>query len=656
MSCSALAAAATSIVIAGQPYDVGRPVVLWCDSDRGFDAYSETCIESGSDSPCCDHQFKRYGTRRGVQAGDLPALSQVVSQLVLHHDGCVNSRSCFHSMHDRPRPDGGCGLSAHFMIDADGTIYQTLDVSERALHAGPANEVSIGVEICNRADASRNELDRLPAEYRTRPVRAVTINGRSYQAFDFRPEQYTSVIALARTLIKVFPQIRPVIPEQDGQPYLAALTDPTAFKGIVGHLHVDPRRRKWDPGAFDWKRLLDALNGLYFPVTIRGHHLIPAEELTRLATATKAAMFNVEERTLGSYPVGPGGLWDPGVYLRAEPGAPMFSPARGTVLAARMRGASQASSNFVLIRHDVDTPEGDVRFFSLVSGLSSPLDPAQPGAAEWIRALGRAGDRRALTTLGFGQVALLDVPIEGGDLVGLAGGAGRPALPVPQVRMELFTVEPLAGAFRRVFRYLDATGDGPVCRRSGVLQAMGVEHGSLLGGRAIEAFVRTAPQDRRQTLRRFAVRLGHPWGDRSTEPAFVASEDLAGLTQDERARIYRSTRAEFRFWTDALSSHARLPQDQRVYFHHPFTFLSTVAGLRSGVPRPWPAASIADEVVAPGGHRGRAAMEWLSPATSVHASGPLFGPLVQPQFRPRRRDEIQLLVLPALDDLAGSAQ
>jgi hypothetical protein len=95
-----------------------------------------------------------------------------------------------------PRPDGGCGLSAHFMIDADGTIYQTLDLLESAWHAEQANSASIGIEICNRGDATRNELDRLPSDYRSRPVKDVVINGNPHRAFDFRPEQYTSILAL----------------------------------------------------------------------------------------------------------------------------------------------------------------------------------------------------------------------------------------------------------------------------------------------------------------------------------------------------------------------------------------------------------------------------------------------------------------------------
>ena len=116
------------------------------------------------------HDARSFG-RRALQSRDLSSLQGVIKQVVLHLDGCVNSRSCFYSMHDMPRPDGGCGLSAHFMIDADGTIYQTLDLLESAWHAEQANATAIGIEICNRGDASRNELDRLPRDYRTRPVK-----------------------------------------------------------------------------------------------------------------------------------------------------------------------------------------------------------------------------------------------------------------------------------------------------------------------------------------------------------------------------------------------------------------------------------------------------------------------------------------------------
>ena len=652
MACPPLlAAAATSIIIAGQPYDVGRPVVLWCDSDRGFDAYSETCVEKdAAASRCCRSRFKRYGARKGVHPGNLTDLRGVVRQLVLHHDGCVNSRSCFYSMHDTPRPDGGCGLSAHFMIDADGTIYQTLDVQERALHAGHANQISIGVEMCNRADASLNELDRLPADYRTRPVRNVTINGHPHEAFDFRPEQYASVTALTKVLVRALPQIEPRTPQQDGKTIMSTLADPMAFAGIVGHFHVDERQRKWDPGAFDWRFLLNALNGFYLPVPLRGYEQLPSDDQVRLAAAARAAFFNVEERTDGSFPVGPGGVWDPAVYSPAEPGGAVRAPARGVIMAARLGRANGATSPFVLIRHDLETSEGNVRFFTVLGPLL-PVSADQAEAVGWLRELMRKGDREALTALRAGEVALLNQSVEAGEIVGkVASPYGSGASNAGQIRMEAFTTGPLPGAFRRVFRYLDASEDGPVCRRRAVYEAFDVARGSELDNKALEHFFGTASLDRRQALRRFAVRLPHPFGDRLTQEQYLATPAFAGLSKEERARVYAKVVAANVFWNDAVSTHAGLPRDQIVYFHHPITFLASLAAAKSGTWLRWPAASLVDSTLPADPESGRAALEWLGPRPAQMRGGLQFGPMVWPRFQVRRRDQIPLVVLPPIAD------
>jgi len=48
----------TSIMVAGQPVDVGRTVVLWSD-EQGFNGYDKRCIaQSGG---CCDADWLRYG-------------------------------------------------------------------------------------------------------------------------------------------------------------------------------------------------------------------------------------------------------------------------------------------------------------------------------------------------------------------------------------------------------------------------------------------------------------------------------------------------------------------------------------------------------------------------------------------------------------------
>ena len=69
------------------------------------------------------------------------------SFFVCHWDVCLSSESCFNVLQNR-------GLSVHFLIDNDGTIYQTMDINDVAYHAGSRtwNDKSIGVEISRFLD------------------------------------------------------------------------------------------------------------------------------------------------------------------------------------------------------------------------------------------------------------------------------------------------------------------------------------------------------------------------------------------------------------------------------------------------------------------------------------------------------------------------
>jgi hypothetical protein len=66
---------------------------------------------------------------------------------VNHWDVCLSSESCAKVLNRR-------GISVHFCIDNDGTIYQLLDTQHKAWHAGipryeGGNSKGIGVEISN---------------------------------------------------------------------------------------------------------------------------------------------------------------------------------------------------------------------------------------------------------------------------------------------------------------------------------------------------------------------------------------------------------------------------------------------------------------------------------------------------------------------------
>lgn len=285
------------IVVAGQFFHTGAPVVLWTDPG-GYDAYrverrftraeesSWNDIKEALDTP------NRYGQRRTddpalderVRGGGwtLDELRGVVDQFVLHYDVCGTSRTCFRVLHDMR------GLSVHFMLDVDGTIYQTLDVKERAWHATIANDRSVGIEIAHigaypSADArplrewygpderGRTRItvpDRLggggvrtpgfvgyPA--RPEPV-AGTINGSDLVMWDLTPEQYDSLTRLTAALHRALPAIELQYPSGPGGEVLDRVMDADefrSFRGVLGHSHV--QANKIDPGpALDWEKVV----------------------------------------------------------------------------------------------------------------------------------------------------------------------------------------------------------------------------------------------------------------------------------------------------------------------------------------------------------------------------------------------------------------
>src|SRR3954465_10238970 len=140
------------IVVAGQLFHTGTRVVTWMDPG-GYDAYrverrfsplEESSWDKTKDAVKDVHPPNGYGFRKDsltseeierVRGGgwDLPTLQKIVDQFVIHYDAAGTSKNCFRTLQDFR------GLSVHFMLDLDGTIYQTLDVKERAFHATTSN-------------------------------------------------------------------------------------------------------------------------------------------------------------------------------------------------------------------------------------------------------------------------------------------------------------------------------------------------------------------------------------------------------------------------------------------------------------------------------------------------------------------------------------
>jgi N-acetyl-anhydromuramyl-L-alanine amidase AmpD len=290
------------IVVAGQFVHTGTRVVLWMDPG-GYDAYRverrfspiEKSGWEASQAEVKDLSWpNRYDLRRGgltdeeierVRGGgwDLPTLQKVVDQFVLHYDVAGTSRQCFRVLHDMR------DLSVHFMLDLDGTIYQTLDLKERAWHATTSNSRSVGIEIANVGAYGADEKDpfaewyakepgcqpriTIPAEFgdggiRTkgfaghpaRPEPIVgTIQGRELTQYDFTPQQYQALIKLTASLSKIFPKIKCDYPRDAAGkliPQKLPDDDLQNYQGVLGHFHI--QTNKVDPGpAFQWDYVID---------------------------------------------------------------------------------------------------------------------------------------------------------------------------------------------------------------------------------------------------------------------------------------------------------------------------------------------------------------------------------------------------------------
>jgi N-acetylmuramoyl-L-alanine amidase len=285
------------IVVCGQLFHTTTKVVLWMDPG-GFDAYRVGPRFGDIDyKPTAEEREKSEvwsahynGRDRGLpkvererwRGGyDMPKLREVVDQFVIHYDVAGTSRNCFEVLQDKR------GLSVHFMLDVDGTIYQSLDLKERAWHATKANNRSVGIEVANigaypvgdsrafakwyrsgadgktvlvipeatKSSLFNSSIDLRPS--RNEPV-VGAVHGQKLEQYDFTPQQYEALARLTATLCTVFPKIQCDYPRDASGALLTKVLTPNEYAnyhGVLGHYHV--QTDKTDPGpAFQWDRLI----------------------------------------------------------------------------------------------------------------------------------------------------------------------------------------------------------------------------------------------------------------------------------------------------------------------------------------------------------------------------------------------------------------
>ena len=179
------------------------------------------------------------------------------TMFVNHWDVCLSAKSCASVLKKR-------GISVHFCIDNDGTIYQLLDTQHGAWHAGVGkiNHKSIGVEISNayytkyQGWYEKNGFGQRPV------VTDAWVNGNKLsEHLGFYDVQIEAAKALWKACASAYDIPLKTVLSGDSDFKTSTKTERTVssgtFKGIVSHYHIT--KKKIDCGGLDIAARLEEL-------------------------------------------------------------------------------------------------------------------------------------------------------------------------------------------------------------------------------------------------------------------------------------------------------------------------------------------------------------------------------------------------------------
>lgn len=529
---------------------------------------------------------QRYSTRPALRRKDwnmgmnapYDAVRSVIKQFVIHLDNCFTAEMCWDVLQNER------GLSCHFLVDNDGTIYQTLDLALMGYHASEWNTSSIGVELCNFGSAKKD-----PYLYRSgkfgpdRAFKPIKINNHTYLAFEFTAAQMDQMRRLSRALLRLFPNLPAEYP-QSSPGVQAWDTLPKsvtrAFAGYIGHYHLVPE--KWDPGWWDFKEYCQSLRGEFvfplFPRPPKQNQVAPTIPPQRSDLVEQAALLyalNEKEADGGYFPVGPWGehrLWHGGVHLAKKEGEPVFAPFPGRLVAARMgTDSSVGSFNFVLLRHQMSLGQDlKIEFYSLYMHLAD--EPSQSKPAEWVTR--ESKDKTGWKDRGKKEaVVLLDEPIEAGALIGHVGTAGPAELSRGQLHLEILSQGNLFGNLQP-WRVIDGSASGRFCDLPLVTDGIDADKDGLLSREELRQYGAGGAS----AQNRFLVTLHvSEWiADPSWNEALRASKDYKAMKPDAIDELVAEQITPGLWWDAATAAHCKLPADGMVYHYNPIAFIAWV--------------------------------------------------------------------------------
>jgi hypothetical protein len=200
--------------------------------------------------------------------------------------------------------------------------------------------------------------------------------------------------------------------EAGGDVLRTRLSNPNAFRGFLGHQHV--QAGKWDPGpGFDWAHVMELLHGEanHWPVDLDTAALKDLSTQQMVEEATNVYYENNEQGAGGgTFPIGLNQQWHDGVHLYfPETGAPVYCVAEGRILMVRNGPTFPIGSpNYVVVQHDTErerlliNPDGtseiisdNLRWYTLYMHLmrmDHQLVPAERATVEEEEESGEEGE------------------------------------------------------------------------------------------------------------------------------------------------------------------------------------------------------------------------------------------------------------------------
>ena len=240
---------------------------LWTERQENIDDYepqdphySNYIVYNGNFTPIKWGKFVLWSERGGHAARSGTYYDYTgrpkrdVKLFVNHWDVCLSSAQCQKVLDKQD-------ISVHFLIDNDGTIYQTLDLQHAAFHAGKVNRKSVGVEISN-AYYPKYQSTYVRKGFGERPViEGKRVHHNQLDPFlGFYPAQIDALKALWSAVHNAcdVPLETPLNQFDKTSTVYEQKWAYGSERGFVSHYHVD--KRKIDCTGLDIKTLLSELD------------------------------------------------------------------------------------------------------------------------------------------------------------------------------------------------------------------------------------------------------------------------------------------------------------------------------------------------------------------------------------------------------------